>query len=77
MNYYLCAFGHSIRFSIKCQSPQEAAKYCFGIVDRVTCLNLGTRSPRYVNFKTKVKWEEELKRLHKENTGNDIQDRYE
>lgn len=68
--YYLCAYGHVIRYSQKCYSAHEAAQYCYGVTDRVTCLNLGTRSPRYVTHAQKVKWQEELEKLHKERTGN-------
>jgi hypothetical protein len=71
MNYYLCAFGPSIRMSGKCASPEEAAKHCFGVVDRVTCLCIGGRSWKYASVGQKVAWESELKRLHKDRTGND------
>lgn len=49
MNYYICAFSNVIRYSGKVSDEEAAARNCFGIVDRVTVLNLGKSSHRYRN----------------------------
>ena len=72
MNYYLCAYGNTTRLSIKCSSKEEAAKYCYGVVDNVTVLNLGGRSPKYVTNAKKKEWHNTLSKLHKSQTGFDL-----
>lgn len=66
MNYYYCAYGHVIRVSQKCRSEAEAAKYCFGVTDRVTCLNVGSRSPAYFSQKKKAELQAQLTEMHKQ-----------
>ena len=34
--YWMCAFGHQVRYSEKRVAANEAATYCFGVTDRVT-----------------------------------------
>jgi hypothetical protein len=72
MQYYLCAFGHVTRISKRTSTPEQAAQYCFGVVDRVTVLPIGGRSWRYFNNKTKGMFLNELKKKHFEATGNQI-----
>jgi hypothetical protein len=72
--YYMCAYGGSIRYSRKCESEDAAAKYCFGVMDRVTVLCIGTRAPKYQYMARKALHELQVRlvALHKSRTGNDI-----
>ena len=67
--YYLCAYGNYSRISIKVATPEEAARYCFGVVDRVTCLGFN-KSWKYLSSKKRQELHNQLKALHKQKTGN-------
>jgi hypothetical protein len=69
--YYLCAYGNSTRISEKVSTPEAAARYCYGVVSRVTCLPL-PRSWKYLNQKEKAGLHTELAKLHLEQTGNQL-----
>lgn len=67
-SYYLCAYGHVIRHSGKVAGPAEAARECFGVVDRVTTLCAGTR--KNLSGRRWTELRKELAALHKDQTGN-------
>lgn len=71
-HYYFCAYGCVIRWSPKSKSATEAAKYCFGTVNGVTTIDVGTRSPKYFSYTKRNQLESKLKKLHKERTNQDI-----
>lgn len=67
--YYFCAYSTVIRWSGKVSSPEQAARECFGVVERVTVLDVGTKSPSYFSYAKKMELEQKLKELHRERTG--------
>ena len=69
-NYYLCAYGNQFRVSHKCSSEEEAARYCWGVVDGVTVLSIGPRNIRYLTFKRRAEFENKLRSFHHQRTGN-------
>lgn len=70
--YFLCAFGNTTRISVKVATAREAALYCYGVVNRVTCVLIGSRSWKYLNNKTKAELQNHLRQLHKKLTGFDL-----
>jgi hypothetical protein len=72
MNYYMCAYGHTWRISKKCANERDAALDCFGVTYRVTVLNIGPRLWRNAKLAQKKAWEDQLRTLHKEQTGNTL-----
>lgn len=68
--YYYCALGNTARLSTKVSTPEDAAKYCFGITGRVTCLPLGGKSPKALTRAFMGQKYAELVALHSKNTGN-------
>lgn len=78
--YYLCAYGHVLRVSPKVDSPSEAAKHCYGVTRNcygvtrnVTVISIGKKNWKYLNSTTREFYIQQLKKLHKEKTGNSIQ----
>lgn len=69
-----CAFGHLARISDNCAGPEQAARNCFGVVDRVTVVEIGFRRWRSLSQEQKAELAAQLRQLHKEQTGNDLQD---
>lgn len=71
-NYYLCAYGTNFRISCKSLTPEGAAKYCYGVTNRVTSVNINGRKwhtlPEYI----KNKYLQILKELHMKETGNKL-----
>lgn len=66
--HYACAYGHVLR-TAKCKTPDEAKKDCFGVVSRVTCIQL-PKAWKYLTIKQKTELESKLAKLHFEQTGN-------
>lgn len=71
-NQYICAYGHVMRVSDRVATEQEAAKNCFGVVDRVTCLAIAGNW-KYTSQKSRTELFEQLRKLHREKTGNELQ----
>jgi hypothetical protein len=71
-HYFFCAYSNTIRCAGPFLTKEEAAQYAFGVVDRVTVLDVGTRLPAYFTAKKKMELEQELAVMHKEATGNDL-----
>jgi hypothetical protein len=69
----MCAYGHVVRISSKVPTAVDAAKECFGVVDRVTVIEAGTRIADIRSDKFRKPLMERLKVLHKKKTGNEIQ----
>jgi hypothetical protein len=71
-HFYLCAYGNQTRWSKKCTSENEARKYTFGVTDRVTVIDAGTRTPQYMTLKAKNAIKAELAKKHFAATGEKI-----
>jgi len=70
--FWLCAYGQTIRTSIKVATAAEAARYCYGVTDRVTCLAAGGRKDVLQNRKKLHELQQQLVLKHQELTGNVI-----
>lgn len=70
--YYLCAYGHVIRISDKCDDEHQAARECFGVTDRVTTFPAGTRKDILQSPKKRQELIDLLIAKHKVATGNDV-----
>lgn len=71
MPYYFCAYGDRIRFA-KQPNAAAAARYCFGVEDNVTTIEL-PKAPRYLPHRVVNQLKLDLKFLHKQRTGNEVE----
>lgn len=71
-HFYLCAYGHVTRWSKKCTSENEARIDTFGVTDRVTVIDAGTRTPQYLTLKVKNALKADLAKKHLAATGEKI-----
>lgn len=64
--YYLCAYGDggSTRLSARTDSPEKAAKECYGVVRGVTCLRIDGKGWRCLSDRQRRAYQDELARLH-------------
>ena len=69
-SYYFCAYGNQYRVSLPCSSEEDAAKYCWGVVQGVTVVNIGPRNVRYLTSKRRTELENQLRSFHHQRTGN-------
>lgn len=65
--YYLVGIENSTRISNKCETPEQAMKYCYGVVLRDgVAIPFGGRAWKYLSNKKKTEiqrqFDEELKR---------------
>ena len=70
--YWMCAFGHQVRYSEKRVAANEAATYCFGVTSRVTCVPCGGSRKTLQTKKTRDVLYAQLVEKHKAFTGNDL-----
>lgn len=70
MAWYGCCYGHVVRWG-QGSTEAEAAKYAYGVVDRVT-VEKAPGNPRYMSQKKINEFQEKLFARHKQETGNTI-----
>ncbi len=73
--FFACAYGPVVRFSGKCATEADAARECFGTVDRVTVVLASSRVSDIRNYGYRVGVVARLREKHKALTGNDIESR--
>lgn len=69
MSNFICAYGHTTRLAEKAPSAEEAAFFCFGTKYRVTVVDYGKKSWKYLNLKLRNKILEQLRSKHFSETG--------
>lgn len=71
--YYICAYGHAVRVcNDRGKGPTAAAKYCFGVINRVTCLAVDGKGWRYLSRARRLELLTKLQAKHLAETGEHV-----